>query len=74
MAASAPLARPQDTARDFFAQPVEHHNTLGIIPTGLISLGSIFGTGRIFPLALIFFDAFYQACIEIRPSFPEESP
>jgi hypothetical protein len=54
-----PMALP-DAVRDFFAQPAEHHSTLGIDSIGLISLGSIFGTGRIFPLALYFFDAFYQ--------------
>jgi hypothetical protein len=67
--------RSRTPARDFFARPAEHRSPLGINPTGLISVGSIFGTGRIFPLALIFFDAFYQGvCIEIRLSFPEESP
>jgi hypothetical protein len=44
----------------FFAQPVEHHSTLGIDPAGLISVGFIFGTGRIFPLALNFFDTSYH--------------
>jgi hypothetical protein len=76
MAAPNPLARRSRTpARDFFARPAEHHSPLGINPTGLISVGSIFGTGRIFPLALNFFGAFYQGvCIEIRLSFPKESP
>jgi hypothetical protein len=55
-----PLAALPDAARDFFAQPAEHHGPLGIIPFGLISMGSIFGTGRIFPLALNFFSAFYH--------------
>jgi hypothetical protein len=67
--------RSRTPARDFFARPAEHHSPLGINPTGLISVGSIFGTGRIFPLALNFFGAFYQGvCIEIRLSFPKESP
>jgi hypothetical protein len=53
---------PRTPARDFFARPAEHHSPLGINPTGLISVGSIFGTGRIFPLALNFFGAFIKAC------------
>jgi hypothetical protein len=70
-----PPGAPRTPARDFFARPAEHHSPLGINPTGLISVGSIFGTGRIFPLALNFFGAFYQGvCIEIRLSFPKESP
>jgi hypothetical protein len=61
MAAPNHLARRSpDAARDFFVQPAEHHGPLGISPFGLISVGSIFGTGRIFPLALNFFSAFYH--------------
>jgi hypothetical protein len=68
MAARNHLARRSpDAARGapgrhprFFAQPAEHHGPLGITPIGLISMGSIFGTGRIFPLALNFFGAFYH--------------
>jgi hypothetical protein len=60
MAAPNHLAqRSPDAAYDFIAQPVEHHSTLGIDSPGLISVGSIW-TGRIFPLALYFFDASYH--------------
>jgi hypothetical protein len=44
----------------FFAQRAEHTSPLGFDPIGLISPGSVSGAGRIFPLALNFFDAFYQ--------------
>jgi hypothetical protein len=53
-------AAPPGRRLQFFAQPAEHHGTLGINSIGLISAGSIFEPGRIFPLDLNFFDAFYQ--------------
>jgi hypothetical protein len=55
-----PPAALSDAVRGFFVQPVEHQGTLAVGPTGLISARSIFGTGRIFPLALNFFDASYH--------------
>jgi hypothetical protein len=69
-----PTAALSGVVRNFFAQPAEHQSTLGIDFTGLISLGSILGPVAFAACFEFFSMPLIKACIEIRPSFPEESP